>query len=327
VLVVLAVLAWARFGPEPSPAPWQATVDLSRRGDGAFSPRVGVDRRGDALAVWTATTRKGLIVQSATRAAGGRWGGPVDLSAGSRNAQAAELAVGAQGTVVAVWESSGIAYVRPRVVLAAVREPGEDWQAAERLSPPAGAADAPQVAVDEQGNAIAVWTAHRARGSTRVQSSIRPRGGSWQPHVDIAKISVPSHGGLAEPRIAVDARGNALAVWTDLGADLVGRSVVQSALRRSGRGWEAPVDMSPARHDSGGASAAFDARGNAIVAWGDFSDRRVRSATRPPGGTWAEPVDVFDENLSGGHLAVSPRGDEIVAWNSEAMASLTDDGR
>ena len=106
VLVVLVAIAWSRFGPAKWSGPWQATVDLSVRGDAAFAPQVAVDGQGSAVAVWYASTSDGVVVQSATRLAGGSWRGPIDLSSGSRNAGAPQLAVGAQGTAVAVWEST-----------------------------------------------------------------------------------------------------------------------------------------------------------------------------------------------------------------------------
>ena len=330
VLVVLVAIAWSRFGPEKWSGPWQAPVDLSDRSDEAFAPQVEVDGRRNAVAVWYARTSDGVVVQSATRPAGGSWRGPVDLSSGSRNAGAPRLDVGAQGTAVAVWESDRIAYVGPRVILSAVREPGERWGPPVRLSAAEGAADAPQVAVDPEGNATAVWTKHRGSGKTRVQSSVRRRGGTWQKPVDIGEISVESHGGSASPVVAVDARGNAAAAWTNVGEEDQG--IVQSAVRPAGRGWQPPVSLSRPNHRTSASRVMFDARGNVVVRWADYTDLRVRSATRRVNGTWTAPVDLVDANTTGGGLAVSPRGRQTIRWTihkggTYAVASRSAGGR
>ena len=321
VLVVLVAIAWLRFGPAKWPGVWQAPVDLSDRGDEAFAPQVAVDGQGNAVAVWYAHTSDGVLVQSATRPAGGSWRGPIDLSSGSRNAGAPRLDVSVQGTAVAVWESDRIAYVGPRVILSAVREPGEDWGPPVRLSAAEGAADAPQVAVDPEGNATVVWTRHRGSGRTRVQSSVRRRGGRWQKPVDIGEISVESRGGSAGPIVAVDARGNAAAAWTNVGKEDQG--IVQSAVRPAGRGWQPPVSLSRPQHRTSASHVMFDARGNVVVRWADYTDLRVRSATRRVNGTWTEPVDLVDANTRGGGLAVSPSGRQAIRWtihNGDAFA-------
>lgn len=188
VLVVLGWLAWSRFGPADTSSSWAAPVDVSAAEFGAAAPQVGVDERGDAVAVWQGYTRRGLLVQGAVRAAGGSWRAPVDVSSGSRNARYPQLAVGAQGTAVTVWRGDRLAD-DSKAAFAAVRERGRGWQRPTRLSAPGGAADDPQVVVDRQGNAIALWSAHRGRGPTRLQSSVRPRGGRWEAPVDVAALS------------------------------------------------------------------------------------------------------------------------------------------
>ncbi len=205
------------------------------------------------------------------------------------------------------------------MILSAVREPGEGWQPPVRLSAAEGAADAPRVAVDPEGNATAVWTKHRGSSRTRLQSSVRRKGGTWQKPVDIGEISVDSHGGSASPLVGVDARGNAAAAWTNVTED---QGIVQSAMRPAGRGWQPPVVLSRPNHRSGATRVTFDARGNVVVVWADDTDLRVRSATRRVNGTWKAPVDIFDANTSGGGLAVSPRGSEMIRWTSKKGAAV-----
>lgn len=174
-----------------------------------------------------------------------------------------------------------------------------------------------------------MWTKHRGSSRTRVQSSVRRRGGTWQKPVDICQISVDSHGGSASPLVAVDARGNAAAAWTDVTED---QGIVQSAVRPADRGWQPPVVLSRPNHRSSASRVTFDARGEVVVVWADDTDLRVRSATRRVHGTWTAPVDIVDANTRGGGLAVSPRGRQMIRWTRKkggavAVASRSAGGK
>lgn len=228
-----------------------------------------------------------------------------------------------RGTAVAVWRADRLAD-DSKTVFAAVREPRGGWQRPTRLSAPGGAADDPQVVVDRQGNAIALWTAHRGRGPTRLQSSVRPRGGRWEAPVNVAGLSTASHAGFADPRLAVDAHGNAVAVWTNVtGNDWGNQGIVQSAARPAAGGWERAVDVSTAGRKSFAAHVALDPRGNAVVVWQDQSDDRARSVMRRPGGAWTEPVDISDDETAYAQLGIDADGDAVAVWiNSDRAAAL-----
>src|SRR5438309_8882326 len=97
----------------------------------------------------------------------------------------------------------------------------------------------PQVALDPAGNAIAVWS---RTGTTSphphvVQAAVRPVGGGWQPAQDLS-VPGPDAGQDADsPQIALDAAGNAIAVW-------YGGGVIQAAVRPADGVWQAPEDLS-----------------------------------------------------------------------------------
>ena len=146
-------------------------------------PTVAVDARGDAVAVWdyppTATTS---IVQGAVRTAG-TWQPPVNLSAAGQNADAADVAVDPRGNAVAVW--GRLVRTTPigttSVVQGAVRAAGETWQAPVNIS------------TTSQTSAI-----RRSATTPRITK------------VDIATAGSP---GVDSADVAVDAQGNAVAVW------------------------------------------------------------------------------------------------------------------
>jgi len=215
-------------------AGWQAPVDLSAPSVEPTLPRVALDARGNAIAVWVLTQAAGDLAQSAVRPAGGAWQAPVSLSTAAQRASDAQVAVDGQDNAVAVWQRGSAAGV---VVQSAARPAGGSWQAPATLSAAARLnRSRPQVAVDPRGNAIAVWERHDAAKFV-VQAAVRPAGGTWQSP---ANLSAPCRDAF-DPQVAVDPQGNAIAVWERHNA---AASVVQGALRPAGGRWQAPVDLS-----------------------------------------------------------------------------------
>jgi hypothetical protein len=67
---------------------------------------VAFDASGNALAVWDRSNGTNQIVQSSFRPAGGAFAAPVDLSATGQDASAPQVAFGASGKAIAVWQRS-----------------------------------------------------------------------------------------------------------------------------------------------------------------------------------------------------------------------------
>jgi hypothetical protein len=170
---------------KPLPA-WLAPQDLSAAGQGAYDPQVAVDGQGNAIAVWHRfDAGTNTIVQAAARAAasrrrrryftpkrGGSFGAPQDLSAAGQSASFSEVAVDGRGNAIAVWRRFDGTNT---IVQAAVRAAGGSFGAPQDLSAAGQTANDPQVAVDGQGNAIAVWS--RSNGTNYiVQAAVRAAG-------------------------------------------------------------------------------------------------------------------------------------------------------
>src|SRR5689334_11251507 len=105
------------------------------------------------------------------------WTPPVAVSAIAPGRTEAKVAVHRFGTATPGWTESDGSNI---VVRASTRPPGGVWQAVpDTLSLSGEDANSPQIAIDINGNATAVWV--RFDGSDFViQASTRPFGGSWQ---------------------------------------------------------------------------------------------------------------------------------------------------
>jgi hypothetical protein len=303
-LLVLGLVATAPATAAPA---WLAPLDLSKAGHHATSPQVAVDPQGNATAVWQRENGSNWIIQSSEHPAGGAWSEPPDnLSEIGQDAGLPQVAVDPQGNATAVWQrSDGANYI----VQSASRPAGGAWSAPLDLSAAGHSAFYPQVAVDPQGNATAVW--QRSDGSNEIiQSSERPAGGVWsEPPDNLSEIGQDA----AFPQVAVDPQGNATAVWN---RGSPGNEVVQSSERPAGGAWSEPLDLSTAA--AGLAQVAIDQQGNATAVWGhwDGEDWIIQSSGRPAGGAWSEPLDLSAAGHSAFYpqVAVDPQGNAAAVW-------------
>ncbi|MGD1056687.1 MAG: PKD domain-containing protein [Solirubrobacteraceae bacterium] len=164
-----------------------------------------------------------------------------------------------------MWDSWTEGFLSHRVVQAAFRPAGGEWQAPVDLSEedPLEEPYEPRVAIDEQGDAVVVWSSGYGE-SGGVMSAFKPSGDAWQVPVE---LSPPGTTG-GYPQVAFDWHGDAIAVWGD-------SVTVQSALKPAGGNWQSSADL--AGEGSGNTydspQVAFDGLGDVLVVWGN--DRNI----------------------------------------------------
>jgi hypothetical protein len=118
------------------------------------------------------------------------------------------VAVAGDGAAAATWiENRSRPAQRVRAV---VRDTGGAFGAAETISPVPGAGvRGARVAVDEHGDALAIWEAgvYRKYDRGHVEAAYRAAGGSFGPARRI------SPDGISVPRLAMSAEGHAIVAW------------------------------------------------------------------------------------------------------------------
>ena len=209
-------------------------------------------------------------------------------------------------TLIGMGAVAALALAGPAVAAPAWLEP-------TNLSALGRNASEPQVAVDAAGDTVAVWS--RTDGShTIIQSSSRPAGGAWTPVADLSA----SGRSATEPQVAVDAVGNAVAVWSRTNGS---HTVIQGASRPTGGDWTSPLDISDSERSAVESEVAVDPAGNAVALWSRFdgSDDIVQGALLVPGSgsRWSEPVDISTagENAEEPQVAVDGAGNAVAVWS------------
>jgi hypothetical protein len=148
----------------------------------------------------------------------------------------------------------------------------------------------------------------------------------WLPPVDISEPSEAA----GNPHVVLDSEGNATAVWDRWnGVD----TVVESAYRPAGEGWEEPIDLSepelegevvPGANDAGSPQIVVDRNGNVTVLWERYAGTKIllQSVDRPFGGSWTEPTDIGEVNLGAAPepwIAVDWEGRETAVWKDAGV--------
>ncbi len=299
---------------------WLSPVSVaSEESHDVREPQVAFDKQGDALAVWavsdgTAYGVTSYVVQVAIRPAGGAWHTAETISAPGESSDEPSLAVDARGDAVIAWEAYNGAHFN---VLATVRPAGGSWRPPVDLSsnewPGTGR---PKVAVDEAGDAIAVWS----RSGGLIQAAYMPAGGSWQSANDVAD----GEGYGDQPEVAFDGKGDVLALWSGYAGNKESRE--ESSFKPAGGAWQVPAEATPAGVAQE-PQLAYGADGEAVLVWTNWSEgflshRIPEAAVMTTGGVWQKPVDLMGESdpldqpkgASEPVVALDGQGDAVALW-------------
>lgn len=200
----------------PAPATFGSPIALSEPGAHDFLPTVALDAQGEATLVWVqdaedVTTKKATYrVLARTLSSAGASGMLQTLSEVGQNPEDPNVGVDGAGEATAAWTRSTSSSSKFE---AAVLPAGSGvFDPPSALDESAGGFIESAVAVDEGGEAMAMWSHETAEGE-QVEEAERAAGGSFS--VPVA-VSSPAPG-LVDPSVAIDAAGDAAAAWDAFG--------------------------------------------------------------------------------------------------------------
>jgi hypothetical protein len=205
---------------------------------------------------------------------------------------------------VVVWTAAiGLAVTAPMTGPASA---AAAWTVPQAISGSTTSGEEPQVASSPSGAAVAVWEEDGATTS-RIVAAVRSPGGVWgaeQP------LSASSTFGIYGQQVAMDGRGDAVAVWQDGGH-------IQVARHPANGTW------TTARTLSTGDAATFPEVamtrfGTTVVVWQKRIARhdRIQVVRRPDGGAWSKVRTLSGAfgDAGGPQVAVDAHGAATVVW-------------
>jgi hypothetical protein len=250
---------------------WDGTVQLDGGGLGSMADlRVAMDAAGHGVAVWIQQGPLTWPVHAAQYQPGAGWSSAVEVMG---DAGWIDLALNTSGAGMLVVSAADVVGTTAFSMWGIPFSTATGWGAAARLqNDSAGGWDVvPSVAVDPSGAAVAVWQRYdKATGIFSIRSNRFPPSGPWGTAEFIETSTV---GSAADPRIALDANGNGIAVWQQADAGSGAHLQIWSNRFTLGSGWGTAgllenfraYDIYPAQYPQ----VAFDPTGNAFALWLD----------------------------------------------------------
>lgn len=293
--------------------------NISPDGQNSDSPRVAMDKNGNAIIVWRQSDGSSYqIFKSEHR--NGSWTHPTGLddniSPDGTSVFVPNVALDDNGNAIIVWyQSDGSNY---QIFKSEYRN--GSWthpaDSDDNISLDRTGALAPQVAMDDNGNAIIVW--NQSDGSNNRIFKSEYRNGFWTHPVDSDDSVSPEEERANSTKVAMDDNGNAIIVWRQSYG-----KILKSEYRNGS--WTHPSD-SDDKISLGETGAlvpqvAMDNNGNAIIVWyqSDGSNNRIfKSEYR--NGSWTHPADSDDSispdgtRADGSEVAMDNNGNAIIVW-------------
>lgn len=174
------------------------------------------------------------------------------------------------------------------------------------LSSPGQNGSDPHIAMDPNGNAIAIWIENGF-----VKSSLKPVSGNWNPIADTLSAY-----GATNPRVGIDAAGNTTVSWVENG-------VVKACSKPYNGSWGASVALSG--NNATYPALAVGASGDAIVAWVAKSGD-IQTSTKLVGKNWNNPLTINASSPAFPYVAIGGNGSNtraVIVWQDTSNSKTT----
>lgn len=299
---------------------WEGEVEIDVSAFVAKDPQVAFDGFGNAFVVWA---QDGNIYAKRYDGRFGKWQpGAVTIHASNNAASDPQVAFDGKGNAIVVWRQSDGTY--DNIYANHYDFTPNSWGTAKAIETSNSAAAIPQVGMDANGNAIAVWVQGSSIYANRYVSIGIFAG--W----GTAQLIETDTNSAFTPQVAVDANGNAFAVWEQ-------NASIYANRYEAGTGWQwtgAPRSISAGIGWVANPQVGMDAEGNAVVVWVESDDTGTIAslyANRYETG-WTGAVEIDAVTESGvdsdvndyPSLAVDAYGNAIATWSQWDIASYSD---
>ena len=295
-----------------------------------FGPApAGGARNGDTVSIWREIRElKPRVVARHYAAASQSWGAAVDIQGNSRRGESPELSVDSAGNACAVWEEeqdNGKFVVRAGRFVAAVGR----WSSPVTISNASGPAShygLPRVALSQNGNIIAVWKQYHsddANKATIDTAYYDAASRQWTPARSLQSNTTNTD--FARP--AIDARGNAMVLWSQPAAKPDGLVPHAARYDAAAKAWSANTMVGANDVDIAYALLLdFDPAGNAIGILkndsrfgGELSAVRYSAASN----SWGKPEALHTGDGGPRQIAIDAAGNAMLVWSEYDAAHGT----
>jgi hypothetical protein len=289
-------------------------------------PQIAMDATGNAIAVWAqqtstsgAPTHFGIWANRHVNGDG--WGVPTLLETDHiHDALSPQIAIDAEGNAFVVWtQFDGL---RDRIWANRFEAESGRWGTAALIETN-GARFVLQLQIASNPNGFGGFVVWRQSGpgvsEVWTNNCARGAGGCWIDSERVEQTKQVGDGDSSEPNVAVDAKGNALAVWAEIAG---GReSIWSNRYEAESQSWGTPLVIEASDGNVSNPQVAFDAQGNALAVWEQTGSRpitdiwalRYVAATKQWGA--AALIEVGDEPAVYPQIVIDAQGNALAVWS------------
>ena len=184
---------------------WGTATEIETTDAGSSrAPQLVIDSTDKATVVWSSDDGSRFNIWATTYTEAGGWTSDVLIETDNAgDAYDPQLATDSVGNLVAVWrQHDGVRFN----TVANAYSVDSGWGTAETIESHDGTAAEPQVAMDGDGNAIAVWRSYDIWANTWTPAN------GWST---AQQIETDAAGMADKPQLGFDPEGNAIAVWME----------------------------------------------------------------------------------------------------------------
>lgn len=294
------------------------------------APKIAMNGSGDTVIVWQQRDSANALQIFMSEYRNGVWTHPVDINdsispSGGQGAYEPAVAMDRDGNTVIAWSQNdgGPDGGDSRIYKSEYRNGTWTHPASlnDYFSPGASVAE-PEVAMDDIGNAIIVWTSWNSSDNRIYMSEYRS--GTWIHPADASDYLSTSIGNIFELDLAMSNNGDAILVWRQWKSTPDGNQIYKSEYRSGA--WTHPASLasniSPNGRNAWRPRAAMDDAGNTIIAWyaQDLSGINQVFKSEYRSSTWLHPNSPSDNISPDGQTASSPEvamdknGNALITW-------------
>jgi len=278
------------------------------------SVEIAFDDNKNARAIWSDELD---VLWSNEKVFNEDWGTAIEIGINNGRAVSPQFVMNNDGSALVVWEEFGS---NDSSIWARSYAKTIGWGALTLLETGDGSAHNVKIAMDDNGNAMAVWN-QQSNGVYRVFANKFTAGNGWGTAQQIENIYTNT--GANAPQIEMQSNGDALVVWgqTDLIGSGVYSSSIWSAKFSADTGWELPQFVETSEGFIPTLDIAMDAQGNVSIVWEQTITRSQIWSNRYDVVTgWGQSQAIetnillsipsaFDATVS-----VNKQGDAVAVW-------------
>ena len=314
-------------------------VTLSTAGDAA-APRLAVDGKGNALAVWTQySNARNSVWASHYTASLNLWDAPrmVSSAAAVANAELPDLSLDLAGNAIAVWQQGDGRNIHSDGWAARYRADSGSWSAPAMVSDGLNSAHSLRVAVNASGQGLLAWEQERGDGSdsisqpTDIWVRMFSTSAGWASPTLVNASAGKANTAYVYGTLALDvnAKGHAAVLWSQRALPSK-PMVVAAALYNPAKGWQDAASIVLATtEDCYDPVVALDDAGNALAVWQQQTDYGAYGGSNRyvAGLGWGTPGHFVDSRLGDAFLpslAMDGAGNATVVWYRWSGANAID---